>query len=144
MARPVTTSVDYSCVVDGCENLAGSKHAKHQCQAHYAEDLANRIAGLPGRHVEGYKPPKRVRQAVSLTRKYMSKPPCSSPSCDRPQKTVGFCQGHYVRFRKGQDTDSPLTETGPRRDTCTVDGCTRGHKAKGYCDKHYRASRKAA
>ncbi len=33
---------------------------------------------------------------------------CKSKQCDRASKELGFCGGHVQRFRKGQETDSPL------------------------------------
>lgn len=70
---------------------------------------------------------------------------CSVAICDRPVRSKGYCQGHYVRQKNGGDLrpevplgaiERPTSVTSP----CSVDGCPnlvgRGG-CRGWCPTHY-------
>ena len=64
---------------------------------------------------------------------------CTMQGCDRPHKARGYCQTHYMQFKRGI---SPVGEIRSReRDKlpeCTEDGCVEPVKAKGLCRTHYQ------
>jgi hypothetical protein len=63
---------------------------------------------------------------------------CSSPNCYRPVLCKGFCSGHYTRFRRYEETNSPIGR--PRKDQrppCSVLGCNKISHARGLCMLHY-------
>ncbi len=64
---------------------------------------------------------------------------CTMEGCDRPHKARGYCQTHYMQFKRGI---SPVGEIRSReRDKlpeCTEEGCAEPVKAKGLCRTHYQ------
>lgn len=64
---------------------------------------------------------------------------CTMEGCDRPHKARGYCQTHYMQFKRGI---SPVGEIRSReRDKlpeCTEEGCVEPVKAKGLCRTHYQ------
>lgn len=58
---------------------------------------------------------------------------CSVADCGNPHLARGFCNVHYLRWKKHGD---PLI--GARtRNTCSVDGCDGPCVGRGWCEKHY-------
>lgn len=69
-----------------------------------------------------------------------SRPPCSVEGCDKPHQAKGFCQKHYLRFKKGQKVDdAPLRKymKSPKDGLCTRPNCSEAYYAKGECRRHY-------
>jgi hypothetical protein len=52
--------------------------------------------------------------------------------CGKPQKGLGYCNKHYIRFKKYGD---PLAYKVPPRKMCRV--CGQPAHAKGLCGKHF-------
>lgn len=65
---------------------------------------------------------------------------CKQEGCDRPVNCKGYCQPHYVRFRKGQDMTAPIGSrvAAYRGAICKEEGCEGPAKAKGWCLLHRR------
>ncbi len=61
---------------------------------------------------------------------------CVIDGCDRPAKSRGWCQTHYMRWRRNGDplivTSKPPLPTG-----CSIDGCAGSRYARGWCAVHY-------
>ena len=61
---------------------------------------------------------------------------CSVDGCDRRYRARGFCNLHYLRWRRHGD---PLTvRTRPK---CVF--CDQPHRARGFCWSHYARWRRA-
>lgn len=69
----------------------------------------------------------------------MSQAVCAVPSCTRAVSCRGWCQAHYLRWRKIGDVqpDVPLGSPSPRR-RCSVEGCERDVYSRDLCELHYR------
>ena len=70
---------------------------------------------------------------------------CKEPGCPTPPVARGWCNKHYLRWRRGQD----CTKAGHgdykacgHIDTDTGLPCLAAHYAKGFCQKHYRQLKK--
>lgn len=61
---------------------------------------------------------------------------CGFEGCDKPRKSRGFCQGHYMQVLRGS-TLRPLTRREPQS-TCTFDGCGVVASGRGLCGGHHR------
>lgn len=64
---------------------------------------------------------------------------CTVQGCDRQHKARGYCQTHYMQFKRG----APITEAIRSRervkpDVCVEEGCHEPVKAKGLCKAHYQ------
>lgn len=71
-------------------------------------------------------------------REHRKRKPCTI--CGKPQKGLGYCNAHYIRFKKFGD---PLAYHIPPKKPCLIQGCTQMANAKGLCGRHYmRAKRK--
>jgi hypothetical protein len=64
---------------------------------------------------------------------------CTMAGCTRPHKARGYCQTHYMQFKRG------ITPVGPIRSRvrdkppeCVEEGCSEPVKAHGLCQKHYQ------
>lgn len=67
---------------------------------------------------------------------------CKVESCSRVLEAKGYCQAHYLRFKKGQDIGNrPIQSREKQEGFCTVEGCTLSQKRKGYCLGHYTRTR---
>jgi HNH endonuclease len=68
----------------------------------------------------------------------MSERTCSIEGCERPARSRGWCNLHYLRWAKNGD---PLITRQPRRGgarpVCTVNGCDRPLWVTGMCQMHY-------
>lgn len=72
---------------------------------------------------------------------------CSVDGCDRPAKTRGYCQPHYVRVKKTGSPGSAQIKHQQRAPlVCIVEGCDRSGSGpgcgRGYCGSHYARWRK--
>lgn len=73
----------------------------------------------------------------------MAQGTCSIPDCGRPAETMGWCQAHYVRYRKTGDVQAerPIEERRPRADgggPCAILDCTKPATKRGWCQAHYQ------
>lgn len=67
----------------------------------------------------------------------MTKPTCSIDGCERPSKSLGWCQMHYFRVRRHGEPGTPGTVLEfMRSQQCIVEGCDRQRKASLYCQMH--------
>ena len=64
---------------------------------------------------------------------------CTVAKCNRKHKARGYCQTHYMQFKRG------ISELGEIRERvmenpeeCIEEGCTEEVKAKGLCKMHYQ------
>lgn len=60
---------------------------------------------------------------------------CKVPGCNRTHLCKGFCNVHYIRWRKGQDLNKPVWE---RKIVCVECGEKIGTGGQGRCREHYR------
>lgn len=58
---------------------------------------------------------------------------CSIEGCEKPVKTRGWCQMHYMRWYTTGSTDL----LPPKPVPCSVEGCDRTAIAHGWCNMHY-------
>ena len=58
---------------------------------------------------------------------------CIIENCQNNIVAKGFCNKHYLRFKKYGDPLHSQHKTG-----CLIDGCVRKHSALGYCATHHR------
>lgn len=64
---------------------------------------------------------------------------CTLEGCDRPHKARGYCQTHYMQFKRGITPVGPIrTRVSAKPDECAEDGCSEPVKAKGLCKMHYQ------
>lgn len=62
---------------------------------------------------------------------------CSVSRCDNKPLAKGFCNGHYLRFRKNLNLDSPIRKQEIGR-VCSREGCNNKHYGNNLCVKHWR------
>lgn len=70
-------------------------------------------------------------RAAAAERRRNNVDACATPGCDRPSKTRGYCNTHYMHLR--------AMEAPP----CCEPGCGKPAKTRGMCSGHYEAWRKA-
>lgn len=63
---------------------------------------------------------------------------CQAPSCNKTKLSLGLCNGHYLRYKKGQDITTPIRRQEKGR-LCKVDGCKSKHYANNFCVRHWKA-----
>jgi DNA-binding transcriptional regulator YiaG len=64
------------------------------------------------------------------------KPLCKIPNCDKTSLARGWCNAHYIRWRKyGDPLGSHPRKKAP--DTCTIEGCEKPYDASGLCKMHW-------
>ena len=64
---------------------------------------------------------------------------CTMDGCARPHKARGYCQTHYMQFKRGVTPVGPIrTRVALKPDECAEDGCAEPVKAKGLCKMHYQ------
>jgi len=63
---------------------------------------------------------------------------CSIEGCERGRIARGYCQAHYLRWKREGDV-RPGVPVRMYADlvTCTVEGCERPHYAQKLCSAHY-------
>jgi len=59
---------------------------------------------------------------------------CTVDGCDNKHRALGFCDKHYISFKKYGD---PLYSKKKKHELCSIEGCDRKHYALGYCHKHH-------
>jgi hypothetical protein len=62
---------------------------------------------------------------------------CSVDGCDGPIRARGYCNTHYLRWRRTGSTDLPEITPAPIA-TCSVTGCGKIVRARGWCGLHYK------
>lgn len=65
----------------------------------------------------------------------MTSVPCTEDGCDRKHYARGYCNPHYVKFRK----EGVFVVENAK--LCSSPGCTAIHHAKGFCSSHYDQNR---
>lgn len=87
---------------------------------------------VPGRSVTC---PRRGRLLMRGTD--VAKPTCSVDGCEQIAVGRGWCNRHYLRWRKhgdpGPADDSRYAPPSP----CTIDGCDEPARGRGWCAMHY-------
>ena len=64
---------------------------------------------------------------------------CTMAGCDRPHKARGYCQTHYMQFKRGITPVGPIrSRVHEKPDECVVEDCAEPVKAHGLCKKHYQ------
>ena len=64
---------------------------------------------------------------------------CTMPNCGRPHKARGYCQTHYMQFKRGIAPVGPIkSRVRVKPEECSEDGCREAVKAKGLCRMHYQ------
>ena len=64
---------------------------------------------------------------------------CKVPGCERDYSCKGYCNLHYLRWRKYGDPDVAVRVRNPHPpEVCTVPDCHGKHVAKGFCWRHYK------
>ena len=64
---------------------------------------------------------------------------CTMEGCGRPHKARGYCQTHYMQFKRGITSVGPIkVRVSVKPDECTEEGCAEPVKAKGLCKMHYQ------
>jgi Recombination endonuclease VII len=64
---------------------------------------------------------------------------CTHPGCGRPHKARGYCQTHYMQFRRGVSAIGEIrSRVRDKPPACIEDGCAEPVKAKGLCKTHYQ------
>ena len=64
---------------------------------------------------------------------------CTMAGCDRPHKARGYCQTHYMQFKRGITPVGPIrTRVREKPVECVEDGCSEPVKSKGLCKMHYQ------
>ena len=62
---------------------------------------------------------------------------CSIPECDRPKRTLGWCQKHYVRYLRHGSPHVLKKIVRHESPVCSLPGCGRPTCARGYCTAHW-------
>ena len=64
---------------------------------------------------------------------------CSMDGCDRPHKARGYCQTHYMQFKRGITPIGPIrSRVSEKPPECEEADCSAPVKAKGLCRTHYQ------
>lgn len=64
---------------------------------------------------------------------------CTVNGCTRPHKSRGYCQTHYMQFRRGAPVCEEIkTRVRDKLPTCSIKGCENDVKANGLCAMHYQ------
>jgi len=64
---------------------------------------------------------------------------CIVANCDRKHKARGYCQTHYMQFKRGISELGEIRERiREKPEQCIEEGCTEEVKAKGLCKMHYQ------
>lgn len=60
---------------------------------------------------------------------------CAVPECGGVHSAMGWCQKHYIRWKKHGD---PSINLNARSGPCSISGCLGPTVGHGFCSKHYR------
>jgi hypothetical protein len=63
---------------------------------------------------------------------------CTFEGCNGKHKARGYCQTHYMMFRRGSEVSEIKCRVRVKPLHCTKEGCTEEVKAKGLCKAHYQ------
>lgn len=64
---------------------------------------------------------------------------CTVGTCGRPHKARGYCQTHYMQYKRGVPVVPEIrSRVRPADPECSKDGCSDPVKAKGLCATHYQ------
>ena len=86
---------------------------------------------------------KRRMALAELARSRPAKPSsCKHLSCLNKPVSLGFCDYHYRRFKRGTPLDEPRGQKLSEIKTCSVENCDRRQSCNGLCKTH--AARRAA
>lgn len=108
------------------------------------QEKRRRLRGKAGRPLSFELPEERGMDLDVVTEPLLVKRPCKGggpEGCPREHRALGFCAGHWLRFTRGQPTDTPLRSKAKVRRMCTHPGCTRLWMAKQKCNVHYNRER---
>lgn len=68
---------------------------------------------------------------------------CSVKSCDTQKKSLGFCERHYLRYRRHGDPLGGRSDVyKPEGVNCEHQGCEKPIYSKGFCIAHYTRLRR--
>lgn len=67
---------------------------------------------------------------------------CTIDDCAKIHFGHGYCQMHYVRWRKHGDPNALVRRKNADQPVCEVDGCERQPSKRGMCNAHYQRDRK--
>lgn len=62
---------------------------------------------------------------------------CTVEGCGKPHKSRGYCQTHYMRYKRGVPVEHPVRPRGPKPPECVEEGCSSPVKGRGLCNLHY-------
>jgi len=63
---------------------------------------------------------------------------CTVAGCGRPHKSRGYCQTHYMQFKRGAPITPEInTRVSVKPLECSEEGCGYPVKSKGLCVMHY-------
>jgi hypothetical protein len=64
---------------------------------------------------------------------------CTLADCGRPHKARGYCQTHYMQFKRGLTPDGAIRNRAREKPPeCVEEGCSAPVKAQGLCKMHYQ------
>jgi len=63
---------------------------------------------------------------------------CAVDGCERKHKARGYCDTHYMMWKRGAEITSIKSRNRIKPDCCIENGCTDPVKAKGLCKTHYQ------
>ena len=64
---------------------------------------------------------------------------CTLDGCDRAHKARGYCQTHYMQYKRGVPLVAAIkVRQRDKPDCCSADGCDQPVKSKGLCKMHYQ------
>lgn len=64
---------------------------------------------------------------------------CTIEGCGRPHKARGYCQTHYMQFKRGIMPVGPIkTRERNKPNECVEEDCHNPVKSKGLCKMHYQ------
>lgn len=63
---------------------------------------------------------------------------CTVEGCSRGHKARGYCQTHYMMFKRGSGIKAIKPRERNKPDKCSEDGCNEPVKAKRLCKAHYQ------
>lgn len=63
---------------------------------------------------------------------------CTAEGCSRKHKARGWCQTHYMMFKRGSEVGPIKPRERNKPEQCIEEGCNEPVKAKGLCKAHYQ------
>lgn len=63
---------------------------------------------------------------------------CAIDDCEKPCYVRGFCNAHYLRWKRhGDPLGGGPVRVAPSDPVCTIDGCDKPVSARGWCSAHW-------